>query len=83
MIRTLSFLLIAMSLTYGQTSDLWGVNGERWNPRSRLPDFSYVGYHSGETLLPTVSEINRRFNVAEIRVVAEKIEALGSDVTLP
>ncbi|HEX6718765.1 MAG TPA: glycosyl hydrolase family 28-related protein, partial [Pyrinomonadaceae bacterium] len=43
-----------MSLTYGQTSDLWGVNGERWNPRSRLPDFSYAGYHSGETPLPKV-----------------------------
>ncbi len=35
-----------------QTSDLWGVNGERWNPRSRLPDFSYAGYHSGEAPLP-------------------------------
>jgi len=54
MIRTLCFILIAMSLTYGQTSDLWGVNGERWNPRSRLPDFSYAGYHSGETPLPKI-----------------------------
>src|SRR6476619_7437695 len=35
-----------------QTSDLWGVRGERWNPRSRLPDFSYAGYHSGEAPLP-------------------------------
>lgn len=30
-----------------------------------------------------VTEINRRFDAAEIRVVADKIEALGSDVNLP
>lgn len=29
-----------------------------------------------------VTEINERFNVAEIRVVADKIEALGSDIML-
>lgn len=34
-------------------------------------------------IVQAVSEINRRFNAAEIRVVAEKIEALGSEVTLP
>jgi hypothetical protein len=38
----------------GQTSDLWGMNGERWNPRGRLPDFSYAGYHSGDAPLPQV-----------------------------
>jgi hypothetical protein len=31
----------------------------------------------------SVSEINKRFDAAEIRVVADRIEALGSDVTLP
>ena len=31
----------------------------------------------------TVTEINKRFDAAEIRVVADKIEALGSDVNLP
>ena len=35
-------------------SDLWGKNGEQWNPRSRLPDFSYAGYHAGEEPIPTV-----------------------------
>lgn len=30
------------------TSELWGINGERWDPRGRLPDFSFVGYRSGE-----------------------------------
>jgi len=46
-------LLLPLTATAAaQTSDLWGVNGERWSPRSRLPDFSYAGYHSGEAPLP-------------------------------
>ena len=49
-------LLAALSTTcLAQTSELWGVNGERWTPRSRLPDFSYAGYHSGEAPLPEVA----------------------------
>lgn len=31
---------------------LWGRDGERWDPRGRLPDFSYAGYHRGEQELP-------------------------------
>lgn len=38
-----------------QTSDLWGNAGERWSPASRLPDFSYAGYHSGEKPIPTLA----------------------------
>jgi hypothetical protein len=34
-------------------------------------------------IVHAVTEINRRFDAAEIRVVADKIEALGSDVNLP
>jgi hypothetical protein len=34
-------------------------------------------------IVHTVTEINRRFDAAEIRVVADKIEALGRDVNLP
>src|SRR5262249_27613506 len=37
-----------------ETSDLWGASGERWTPQSRLPDFSYAGYHCGEAPLPNV-----------------------------
>src|SRR5580698_6915341 len=37
------------------TSELWGVNGELWSPQSRLPDFSYAGYHSGEAEPPRVA----------------------------
>ena len=40
---------VSSSCTY---SSLWGVSGERWNPASRLPDFSYAGYHAGEANLP-------------------------------
>ena len=35
-----------------ETSALWGKNGEKWSPQSRLPDFSYAGYHCGEAPLP-------------------------------
>lgn len=34
-------------------------------------------------MVQAVTEINRLFDVAEIPVVADKIEALGSDVALP
>lgn len=34
-------------------SALWGERGESWSPKSRLPDFSYAGYHRGERPLPT------------------------------
>lgn len=33
-------------------SDLWGKSGERWSPASRLPDFSFAGYRSGERAIP-------------------------------
>jgi hypothetical protein len=35
-------------------SDLWGRQGEQWSADSRLPDFSYAGYHRGEKPLPTL-----------------------------
>jgi len=52
---SLLLLLTITSMAPAQTSDLWGSSGERWNARSRLPDFSYAGYHSGETPLPEMS----------------------------
>ena len=36
-----------------RTSELWGVNGELWSPSSRLPDYSFAGYRSGEKSIPT------------------------------
>jgi hypothetical protein len=43
-------------------SELWGRNGEKWTPKSRLPDFSYAGYHSGEKEIP---EIKIKANVRD------------------
>jgi Pectate lyase superfamily protein len=37
------------------SSSLWGISGERWSPRGRLPDFSYAGYHAGERRIPKPS----------------------------
>jgi hypothetical protein len=42
------------ALTAAQYSALWGENGEKWTPQSRLPDFSFAGYHCGEKALPNV-----------------------------
>ncbi len=39
------------------TSRLWGVNGERWDPAGRLPDFSHAGYHAGDRPIPRVGEV--------------------------
>src|ERR1035438_6730351 len=49
----LSFSL-AMSAT-AAVSEIWGTNGERWSADSRLPDFSFAGYHCGEAPLPNVA----------------------------
>jgi hypothetical protein len=38
-------------------SELWGKNGEVWTPQSRLPDFSFAGYHFGEDPLPRVKVV--------------------------
>ncbi|WP_269522182.1 glycosyl hydrolase family 28-related protein [Coraliomargarita parva] len=35
-----------------EQSDLWGKHGEKWNNHGRLPDFSFAGYHMGESPLP-------------------------------
>lgn len=46
--------MLACASAQAQYSALWGRDGERWTPQSRLPDFSYAGYHRGEAPLPTV-----------------------------
>jgi hypothetical protein len=55
--KWLAALVLTLGLavrTRAGTSDLWGANGERWNPAGRLPDFSFAGYHCGEAPLPDV-----------------------------
>ena len=37
------------------TSKLWGTDGSGWNSASRLPDFSFAGYHCGEKPIPEVA----------------------------
>ncbi|MDQ3815003.1 MAG: DUF4955 domain-containing protein [Armatimonadota bacterium] len=56
-IACLPLLLIIRAVTQGAESSgpyslLWGKEGERWSATSRLPDFSFAGYHSGEAPLP-------------------------------
>ena len=43
------------SLDTSHSSDLWGAAGEKWTPQSRLPDFSFAGYHAGEAAIPDVA----------------------------
>jgi polygalacturonase len=45
-------LIIAASSSFAANSELWGANGERWTPYSRLPDFSHAGYHCGDQAIP-------------------------------
>jgi hypothetical protein len=48
-------------------SSLWGVNGEKWRPEGRLPDFSYAGYHAGEATIPAPPakwDLKRDFHAA-------------------
>ncbi len=48
------FSLAAVVRLDAQTSALWGEHGELWTPKSRLPDFSFAGYHSGNVPIPNV-----------------------------
>src|SRR5690606_26028940 len=56
------------SLFAQQYSELWGKNGEKWTPASRLPDFSYAGYHSGEAEIP---ELPVKANVKDFGAVGD------------
>ena len=54
-LRFAGLLVLLTFAAHAETSDLWGANGERWTPQSRLPDFSYAGYHCGEAPFPNVA----------------------------
>ncbi len=50
-------LVVVSSVSVPAAADesaLWGRAGERWDPRGRLPDFSYAGYHAGRLPIPEV-----------------------------
>lgn len=54
-VLTLPFLLVsyasAQEIKY---SELWDKDGEKWTAQSRLPDFSFAGYRSGEIGIPAI-----------------------------
>lgn len=51
-----AWLHIAVTATVSaqDVSQLWGAAGEAWSPESRLPDFSFAGYRSGEQPIPNL-----------------------------
>ncbi|MCP4093625.1 MAG: hypothetical protein GY747_09260 [Planctomycetes bacterium] len=56
-----TFLGMSLGLAapaHAQTySELWGVEGEKWSNTSRLPDFSFAGYHHSEIASPLVDVV--------------------------
>lgn len=53
---------------FGQTSSLWGQQGELWNPAERLGDFSFAGYRTGNVVIPDRS--GNRVSVASFGAIA-------------
>jgi hypothetical protein len=57
--KTLLLLALTTLVCNAQPySQLWGKNGKNWSPQSRLPDFSFAGYHSGEAPLPQIPVVS-------------------------
>lgn len=52
----------------GVYSKLWGRTGELWDPKGRLPDFSYAGYRSGEAAIP---DVPARLNVRDFGALGD------------
>ena len=55
--RTRTVVLICLCLTFSATahfvtSELWGENGEAWDPNGLLKDFTNVGYQNGNVTIP-------------------------------
>lgn len=53
---------------FAATSQLWGDNGELFDPHGRLMDWSYAGYRYGEEPLP---ELAATTNVTDYDAVAD------------
>jgi autotransporter-associated beta strand protein len=66
----MALLLCAAIPASAATSELWGENGELWCPSSRLPDFSFAGYQSGEAAIPTPAVVT---NVQDFGAVGDGI----------
>ncbi len=50
----LMLAVIAKTPAHAGESALWGRDGEAWSPQSRLPDYSWAGYHCGDRPIPKV-----------------------------
>ena len=71
-VKTLIVVACSLALrSSAETSELWGTNGELWNPGGRLPDFSYAGYHCGEAAIPHVATgINVTIDMTRVPPIA-------------
>jgi hypothetical protein len=47
-------------------SDLWGQSGENWSPQSRLPDFSFAGYRTGNAAIPSPAVVSNVKNYGAV-----------------
>ncbi len=53
-LTSLTFIALAAATAHAGGSALFGDSGERWQPRGRLPDFSYAGFKAGRERVPRV-----------------------------
>ena len=66
-LRSIAALVLALTpIASAEVSELWGAQGELWNPASRLPDFSFAGYRSGETAIPTPAVVANVMNFGAV-----------------
>lgn len=74
LIATLALLQPAASPSASpHTSALWGTDGEGFDPRGRLPDFSHAGYRRGEPLPPPDAPAHRTLSVRDFGAVGDGI----------
>jgi len=68
LIGFLCLLSLAPSVAFSEGSALWGASGELWSTESRLPDFSFAGYHAAEAAVP---DLPVRGNVKDFGAVGD------------
>jgi hypothetical protein len=49
--------ILLVTVAMAGESTLWGADGEAWDPRGRLPDFSYAGYRANLAEIPDAPEV--------------------------
>ncbi len=64
-----------------EVSQLYGEDGELWDPTSRLPDFSHAGYHSGEAVIPDLPVVTNLMDFGAVGDgVADDSDALKNAI---